>query len=386
MNKIFYLILISLLSSCATDIKDIYKGDLTKPTPEPIVNTYSLNSPNFVFGFIGEHRYSYCPSALRLEDGTVHLYFCGNPNATIMVDNIYHIRINPDGTKTKAKSVLQPGVAGSWDDHHTCDPSVVEGEFKYNGTTYKYAMFFLSNRYNVYYNEVGVAFSNDLESDTWVKYPKQIVTKTWEEDGDQWYSSTGRSWGTGQPSVVSLNKKGKVLLTYTKGDIKGTSVVWSEGDFSDMDNYTLTAPVDVVTSGLKQTNNQTQDYLSNSSFAISPENDKILLMRPVHPHANDYPNYIASVLEIDYMNLSDFKKNSGFWTPLYRLTSNDTGYARNHNCVIQHDTFGHIDDWEQPVFYYTVSKATPDVSPGTTTHAEWTYHIWKSQLIKNKTH
>ena len=50
------------------------------------------------------------PSALKQADGTVHLYFCGNPENLIMVDNIFHIKINPDGTQTAAKSVLQPGV------------------------------------------------------------------------------------------------------------------------------------------------------------------------------------------------------------------------------------------------------------------------------------
>jgi hypothetical protein len=102
------------------------------------------------------------------------MFFCGNPNNLIMVDNIYHIKINPDGTKTSAKSVLQPGVSGSWDDHHTCDPSVIAGDFTWDGVTYKYAMFFLSNMYGVYYNEIGVAFSNKLDTDSWVKYPDRL--------------------------------------------------------------------------------------------------------------------------------------------------------------------------------------------------------------------
>ena len=31
---------------------------------------------------------------LKQADGTVHLYFCGNPENLIMVDNIFHIKIN----------------------------------------------------------------------------------------------------------------------------------------------------------------------------------------------------------------------------------------------------------------------------------------------------
>ncbi|MCL2305151.1 MAG: hypothetical protein FWC43_07390 [Planctomycetaceae bacterium] len=50
-----------------------------------------------VFGFHGQDRYSYCPSLVKEDDGTVHMLFCGNPDHGVMVDNIYHVRINPDG-------------------------------------------------------------------------------------------------------------------------------------------------------------------------------------------------------------------------------------------------------------------------------------------------
>ena len=199
-------ILLCFVCACSSDA---IEEDIPV-NPKPVSPSIDMTTPEFVFGFVGESKYSYCPSVLKQEDGTVHLYFCGNPNNLIMVDNIYHVKINPDGTRTNAKSVLQPGVGGSWDDHHTCDPSVIEGSFNWGGTNYRYAMFFLSNAYAVYYNEVGVAFSNDLEADSWVKYPTQIARKTWSEDGDQYYGSGFKSWGVGQPSAVSLDGKGKV--------------------------------------------------------------------------------------------------------------------------------------------------------------------------------
>lgn len=301
-----------------------------------------------------------------------------------MVDNIFHIKINSDGSQTAPKSVLQPGIAGTWDDHHTCDPSVIEGSFSWNNVTYKYAMFFLSNMYGVYYNEIGVAFSNSLDADSWVKYPKQIVRKTWSDDGDQEIGGGGKSWGVGQPSVVSLDKKGKVLLTYTIGDIGGTRIAWAEADFSNMDSYTISTPMTIVQSGLLAIDNQSRDYTCNSEFAINQDADKIVMIRPVQPMPNDYPAYLNSALEIDYMNLSDFMNQSGSWTPIYRITPDDTGYPRNHNATLLRDNFGHLQDWEEPAFYFTVSKAAPDVQPSGSSHAEWTYHIWKSKVVKSK--
>ncbi|RGN31483.1 sugar-binding protein [Bacteroides oleiciplenus] len=377
---LFYIIGLWLFCSCS-DSTPGEEPPVTPPEPTP---TITISKPEFIFGFRGENKYSYCPSALRQEDGTVHLFFCGNPENQIMVDNIFHIKINPDGSQTAPKSVLQPGIAGTWDDHHTCDPSVIEGSFYWNNTTYKYAMFFLSNMYGVYYNEIGVAFSNSLDADSWVKYPKQIVKKTWSDDGDQEIGGGGKSWGVGQPSVVSLDKKGKVLLTYTIGDIGGTRIAWAEADFSNMDNYTISTPMTIVQSGLLAIDNKSRDYTCNSEFAINQNADKIVMIRPVQPMPSDYPAYLNSSLEIDYMNLSDFMNQSGSWTPIYRITPDDTGYPRNHNATLLRDNFGHLQDWEEPTFYFTVSKAAPDVQPSGSSHAEWTYHIWKSKVMKSK--
>lgn len=384
MNKLILMGLIGLCSLYSCSGRDI--GTLPSAGPispsEPETSVVTIEKPEFVFGFQGQSRYSYCPSALKQDDGTVHLFFCGNPENLIMVDNIYHIEISPDGTQSSPKSVLQPGASGTWDDHHTCDPCVVAGDFTWNNTTYKYAMFFLSNMYGVYYNEIGVAFSNDLAADNWKKFPTQIVKKTWSADGDQQVGDGGKSWGVGQPSVVSLDGKGKLLLTYTVGDIGGTRIVWSEADFSNMESYTITSPQTIVQKGLKAIDNQSQDYTCNSEFAIDKEADKIVMIRPVQPMPSDYPAYLNSALEIDYMSLTDFMSQSGSWTPIYRITPNDTGYPRNHNATLLRDNFGHLQDWTQPAFYFTVSKAAPDVQPSGSSHAEWTYHIWKSKVIK----
>ncbi|MEG0889795.1 MAG: sugar-binding protein [Bacteroides sp.] len=378
------VILLGLIGLCSLYSCSGGNGSVTLPVdpPESETPTITIEKPKFVFGFKGQSRYSYCPSALKQDDGKVHLFFCGNSEGLIMVDHIYHIEIDPDGRQTAPKSVLQPGIAGTWDDHHTCDPCVIEGNFTWKNTGYKYAMFFLSNMYGVYYNEIGVAFSNDLAADNWEKFPTQIIKKTWQTDGDQLIGDGRMSWGVGQPSVVSLDGKGKLLLTYTVGDIGGTRIVWSEANFSNMENYVITPPQTIVQSGLKAIDNQSRDYTCNSEFAIDKKADKIVMIRPVQPMPSDYPTYLNSALEIDYMNLSDFMNQSGYWTPTYRITPEDTGYPRNHNATLLRDNFGYLQDWTQPTFYFTVSKATPEVYPSGSSHAEWTYHIWKSKVVK----
>ena len=251
-----------------------------------------------------------------------------------------------------------------------------------DGVSYRYAMFFLSNPLEYYYNEIGVAFSNDLAADSWVKYPYQIVKKPWMEVGDQFWSATNKSWGVGQPSAVSLDKKGKVLLTYTKGDAAGTCLLWRELDMSDMDNLVVGSPHNVVNSGWLQKDEQTQDYGTNADFAINQDEDRIIVVRPIHPHDTDYPSFIASQVEVLWMPLSRFMAGEGKWTRMYRISSKDTGFPRNHNAGLMRDSFGHIKDWETPTVYFTVSKTAPDVKPEYGKHAEWTYNIYKTTLSK----
>lgn len=377
MDTIFLLLLTTLLA-CK---KDNNGGTIEPPQP-PAQETFSVKNLKEVFGFYGESRYSYCPSLVKETNGSVHMFFCGTQNM-IMVDNVYHIRINADGSQTAPKIVLTPGAAGTWDDHHTCDPSVIKGDFTMGGTHYQYALFYLTNAYGVYYNEIGVAFSNVLEAGSWVKYPRPLVKKTWDYEGDQAIGAQ-KAWGVGQPSALSMDKKGKVLLTYTIGDINGTRIVWTEADLSDMDTYTQTVPNTMVKDGLSNLTYNATDVVNNADFAIDRTNGKIVIVRPVHPNLDlSYPTHIESVIEIAAMPLADFMTSKGKWTQMTRITPSVSGYPRNHNPAIERDAYGEITNWKTPVIYYTVSKAAPDVQPSGTGFAEWTYHIWRAEVTNS---
>jgi hypothetical protein len=369
--------LCGLVISCGKEKEYNYK-----PEPKPSAVGYEFKNIKEIFGFYGQQRYSYCPSIVKEDNDTVHVFFCGTQNM-VMVDNIYHIRINPDSSQTPAKIVLQPGSPGAWDDHHTCDPSVIKGNFSMGGNSYQYAMFYLSNMYGVYYNEIGVAFSNDLEAGHWVKYPNQVVRKTWSYDGDQEIGGGGQSWGVGQPSAVSLDKQGRVLLTYTIGDLDGTRIAWAEIDCSNMDNFSgITASTTMIKTGLSNIDYTGTDVTNNSDFAINQTENKIVMARSVHPNPSIYPTHIEEAVEVDYMPLDGFLQSTGEWTPIMRITPAISGYPRNHNPGIERNAYGEIENWREPVIYYTVSLAAPDVEPSGTKFAEWTYHIWRGDEVK----
>lgn len=370
-----FLLSTILYMGCAEKIDE-------RPEKKPGISLGIFKSSEKIFGFDNQARYSYCPSIVKQSDGTTHMFFCGNPQENIMVDNIYHVQINADGTQTSAKSVLKPGSGNVWDSQHACDPSVIEGDFVMNGTHYKYAMFYLGCTITYYYNEVGVAFSNDLAANSWVKYPNQIVGKSWSNEGEQTLPSGGKSWGVGQPSAISLDGAGKVLLTFTIGDVGGTRIEWAELDMADMNNFTaIKGGRKVLTNGLRRVDNSAGDYLCNADFAIDAKNDLMVMVRPVQPHPATYPAYLPVAQELCSISMTDFRSGAGTWRAISRITSATSGFARNHNAALEREPSGELStQWNSSVVYFTVSKAAPDVSSGTRTHAEWSYHIYKTQL------
>ena len=101
--KCFCLVFFIALSSCGNDDNGNEKNGGRDDTPY-----YVFTDIKDIFGFYGQNRYSYCPSLVKEDDGTVHMYFCGNPNQGVMVDNIYYMRINPDGSKTARAHAVTP--------------------------------------------------------------------------------------------------------------------------------------------------------------------------------------------------------------------------------------------------------------------------------------
>ncbi len=381
--------MISVLKNIALWVLLLIVGGCQKkiavPQWEPAISArYTTTPVKEVFGFTGERKYAYCPSIIE-QGNDRHIWFCGNDPDGAFYDQIYYVHEAADGTVGMPSIVLSPGTPGSWDDRHVCDPSVIEGDFKMNGVSYKYALFYLGNRENRFYNEIGVAFSNSLTDNSWVKYPGPIVPKTWEGEQDlQFEGSNGQiytAWGVGQPSVVSVDQKGKVLITYTAGDAEGTRTLLREADLSNMDHPDLGTPVRMATSGLTQINYTTADIAPNADFAVDAEKENIYMVRHVQPAPASYPDYIPAAVEVDMMRYDDFLNGAGIWKRIVRIDETQTGFPRNHNAGISRDRFGVTTGIENMEVYFTVSKAHPDVIATPDEHAEWTYTIFKTTIL-----
>lgn len=122
----------------------------------------------------GGHNYG--PAVMKDLTGE-HYFWCG-VNQYIDASGkpaneevVYYQRLDyATGTYSKQYPTLQPRIPGrsaGWENNsHMCDPTIVEGNFKFENKTYRYALYYDSDPDHSSRNtKIGVAFTNELRSD-----------------------------------------------------------------------------------------------------------------------------------------------------------------------------------------------------------------------------
>ncbi len=294
--------------------------------------------------------YNYCPSIMEESDGTRHIYYCTNKVAGNVTDYIGYRKgtLQSNGTYSYSNEtiVLAP-TADTWDARHTCDPSVIKGSFTYSSHNYSYLMAYLgciTNDNSM--NEVGIAVS-DAPAGPWVKVdslnPFEHFTGTSGYDG--W------EWGYGQPSLISIDKAGKILFTFTAGERSGTHIYVEKWDFSNLNSpVQLAARKQVGFTGLKNVNGTADNVLNNVDFAYDEATGRIYGIRDNHPNATLYPD-VALESQLIYVEEHASDKSIGgnlFKYANFQILKNigysDSGLARNHNCGLVRDEYGHLNN------------------------------------------
>lgn len=275
--------------------------------------------------------YSYCPSYIQTSDTERYIYYCRNEFEGQIKDSIYmrpSIKKEESWEWGEAAVALVPSENG-WDSIHVCDPDVKEGSFLYNNHTYRYIMFYLgSDKSNSNHNQIGVAFADSMNG-PWTKWEANPII----EFGFANY------WGKGQPSAISLDGKGKLMLFYSCGDLEGTRMAYREMDLSDMSNPWIGEERVVPTDGLTESDGS-QVILHNGGLAYDEGTDRYYLVRPRHPFDIEAPNFISSQLQVAYTPASTFHSGTGTWTVEGHVTPEQSEKERNHNSCLLTDTKG----------------------------------------------
>lgn len=245
--------------------------------------------------------YKYCPTAIN---GSV--LYCSNEATPGEVK---------DGICLNGSRVMAT-TSGAWDSVQVCDPTVIEGEFTYDGQSYRYLMAYLGcATYDCTNNEVGFAVSNNLT--TWKKTGRVIAAV-----GDGY-------WGVGQPSLINYN--GDIFLFYTSGTSDRTTTYVEQLDCSDLNNVQSLGKRHITCS---------YDYISNADFAFSE--GLIYMTCDTHPFPNGALDFISSkqsVYSAPWDGTLD-SLGSGQWERVAQIGYEDTGHERNHNGCFARDGYG----------------------------------------------
>lgn len=312
--------------------------------------------------------YNYCPSVMQTDENTAYIYYCTNKTSKNVTDYIGCRK----GTKNaqgkwswSAESiVLSPGTktlfTSKWDSRHACDPSVVAGSFKYNGEQYSYLMAYLGCTSNDSQdNKIGLAVARSPEGPFTKVGDAPFIDFEYDGSKDIW------EWGVGQPSIINIDKKGRIMMFYTRGDRNGTRTIVEEWDLSDLSAPQRKSRSKLSTKGLKNLNGG-GDIINNADFVYDPVNRRYYAVSDCHPNPSGEPDYISSHFRVNYFDYSG-SFTSFTWKEIATVGNTQTGFARNHNTGILRDSYGHLPDKYLSVFY-TVSVTGSDCL--------WSYRIY----------
>jgi len=237
-------------------------------------------------------------------------------------------------------------IKNAFDEHHACDPAVVKGQFFYDGITNSWAMFYLGEDVSpnvIMHNQIGVAFANSLAG-PWKKWSGNPIIPF----------ASYNAWGVGQACATSIDNAGRLMLFYGKGDETESKMVWRELNLLDMSAPFIGPENTVLTNGLTERDGSSV-FFNNANFAYDNTRDKFFLSRARHPHGTNFPDFIASELQIACIDADAIWSGSGTWEVLGHINSGHSGFPRNHNSGILRNAYGVIPESEKLTVIFAVS-------------------------------
>lgn len=294
-------------------------------------------------------RFNYAPSILieEVEGKTVmHIWYCANRLSGVIVDHIGYRKgiLNEDNLwEFSDETYALAPTSDTWDSRHTCDPSVIKGEFNYNNETYNYMMAYLGCTTEDYSNnETGIAIAKKPEG-PWIKMDHLNPIVPWDRDNQS------GSWGTGMPSLLSVDGKGKVLLFYSNSSV-GVSVDYY--DFTNMDQPDLIFTRNISATGLTNPNGTFLNYVGLADFAYDPIRKRLYMSSYTNTknppdvtitrvNSHGAVHYIDGLEDMEAV-VEAIRNPSYVWQLLDFIGPEDTGYDRNHNLGLVRDPYGYL--------------------------------------------
>lgn len=368
------LFLFSILTLFTFQNCSKFKPSLSETNSSLTLNESSLTTSSYFNSQSG--LYAYAPSVVS-ANGELYFFTCHSHHdnqAYYIQDDIYvHTK---DGEKMILgnERVLDTRRTDlPWDGYNLCDPSVVQGNFKYNGVPYKYALFYTgAGPYNFsgLNNQIGLAVSNQLDSG-WVRYPHPIIPFSTGHGSPQ----QNKYWGLGQPSAVKI-AAGKVLLIFSAGE---PDMAGEHRTTVDLSNFTdtqkpLITPYERLNPAGLQSVIGADNYFTDVDIAFNPTSREFYAIRSKHYNQTNnqsaFPikvdwsgagllvdGYLAPRVEILKISEADFW-NNGAWTAVTDIGKDQTGNFLNHNPGLAKTLDGYLPNPSQISAYFSSACKT----------------------------
>lgn len=212
-----------------------------------------------------------------------------------------------------AKNIVLRGNESSWD-KNIYNPSIIKGNFSYQGTTYNYLMAYNGNANGDVNNHIGLAVTNDVLSE-WVRVGSRPIL-----ENPEIYEA---SYGYGSPSLVSYDRGGKGYMFYAVGETQVSFEAVKTYDFSNLDNPVLedgytSLPVNGITDKVEGF-----PVIMNAGFALSNDGNSIYMVRDRLPQSASKPNQTTEV-EIAHASKNILNDLSLSWTASDNITGMKT--------------------------------------------------------------
>ena len=365
--------------------------------------------------------YNYAPSILEVDENTRHAYYCSNKYTAgkLLGDSYQDIDGNPQvtdyiayrkGVKYKGewywgekKYVLKLTKNSATEGTQVCDPNVIKGEFSYDGETYPYLMAYLAcaTRNNTY-NHVCLAVSKSPEG-PWKKCVKSNPFREYSSEGVPSEMMGQYLWGHGQASMISVDKKGRVLLFYTaiKPFYNADTDSWGQGnattferwDLSDLNNPVMETQVERMTFNGVQRFNKPAGTVGNGDYAYDPITDRIYMITDgVFNQATKETSgapiaYIENQSKVGVKEVGDvfaeYDKSTWQWNMVGYAKPKDTeNYHQVHNTAIIRNEYGWLSnsDTLEVAITGALHESTYKIKYPQATQAEWSYRILRKMI------
>ena len=257
------------------------------------------------------------------------------------------------------KHIVFRGSENSWD-NYIYQPSIVKGTFSYQQESYSYLLAYQGNEYgDNYNNHIGLAVSNNIFGE-WVRVGNTPILENPE--------IFEASFGYGSPVLNSIDKQGKVMLTYAFGETQISGVRVKQCDFSNLNEIIVEEGyAELPSEGLI---GRDDGILSNVGLAIKDnENHDIILANDGAPSLN-IPG-CASSFEIAIASSDILSSTLAKWTSIKKVTGFDTmdmnndeslGWDELYSPEIVTNEYGYIssDATSIEVIYSTFNEGVMD--------------------------